>query len=115
VVMAAGVLLPLCGFCIFLCAYWLERWFPDGPPDWLLIHDDWRPFERKYWVLNILEFLGNILGVVLFLVAICVLVAVGYGYCACRLFLVVEAFIGLRELPADVYITPSWSQLRPHL
>jgi hypothetical protein len=104
VVMAAGVLIPLC----WLCADWPQRWFPDRPPDW-------HPPQRRRWVRNILVFLGISIGVVLGLVAGCVLAAVIYGYCACRLFLVVEAFIGLRELPADVYITPSWSQLLPHL
>jgi len=36
-------------------------------------------------------------------------------YCSCRVFLVVEAFISIRELPIDAYKTPAWSQLLPHL
>jgi len=35
--------------------------------------------------------------------------------CSCRVFLVVEAFISIRELPIDAYKTPTWSQLLPHL
>ncbi|KAL9600255.1 MAG: hypothetical protein Q9219_003299 [cf. Caloplaca sp. 3 TL-2023] len=31
-----------------------------------------------------------------------------------RAFLVVEAFVSVRELPASAYMTPSWSQVFPH-
>jgi hypothetical protein len=36
-------------------------------------------------------------------------------YVCCRFFLVVEAFISIRELPVGAYLTPNWSQLIPHL
>ena len=36
-------------------------------------------------------------------------------YAAARLFLVLEAFISLREMPIDVYTTPTWTQFLPHL
>ena len=36
-------------------------------------------------------------------------------YCGCRMFLVVEAFISIRELPIDAYKTPAWTQLLLHL
>jgi len=36
-------------------------------------------------------------------------------YCCCRMFLVVEAFLSIRELPIDAYKTPAWTQLIPHL
>lgn len=36
-------------------------------------------------------------------------------YFLCRGFLVVEAFIGLRSLPGDVFRTPDWTQYLPHL
>ena len=36
-------------------------------------------------------------------------------YCGCRMFLVAEAFISIRKLPIDVYKTPAWTQLIPHL
>ncbi|KAI4135952.1 MAG: hypothetical protein LQ341_005821 [Variospora aurantia] len=32
-----------------------------------------------------------------------------------RAFLVIEAFVSVRELPASAYVTPAWSQVFPHL
>ena len=37
------------------------------------------------------------------------------SYISSRIYLVVEAFISLRELPIDAYKTPTWTQLIPHL
>ena len=42
-------------------------------------------------------------------------IAAVYSYVGSRIFLVVEAFISLRELPIDAYKTPAWTQLIPHL
>lgn len=39
----------------------------------------------------------------------------GTAYLMARAFLVVEAFISLRSLPASAYETPDWTQLFPHL
>jgi hypothetical protein len=39
----------------------------------------------------------------------------GLSFCLARIFIVVEAFVGLRELSARAYDTPSWSQVLPHL
>lgn len=39
----------------------------------------------------------------------------GTAYLIARAFLVVEAFISLRSLPASAYETPDWTQLFPHL
>lgn len=39
----------------------------------------------------------------------------GIAYLMARAFLVVEAFISLRSLPASAYETPDWAQLFPHL
>ncbi|KAF2466062.1 uncharacterized protein BDR25DRAFT_377739 [Lindgomyces ingoldianus] len=39
----------------------------------------------------------------------------GVSYVASRMFLVVEAFVSIREVPVRVYDTPSWSQVFPHL
>ena len=39
----------------------------------------------------------------------------GFAFCIARAFIVVEAFISIRELPATAYDTPNWSQLLPHL
>jgi hypothetical protein len=37
------------------------------------------------------------------------------AYIPARIFLVVEAFISLRDMPVEVYQTPNWTQLIPHL
>ena len=39
----------------------------------------------------------------------------GTGYILARAFLVVEAFISLRSMPQDVFYTPDWVQVIPHL
>lgn len=39
----------------------------------------------------------------------------GIAYLMARVFLVVEAFISLRSLPASAYETPDWTRLFPHL
>ena len=48
--------------------------------------------------------------VILTLCAIC-----GAAYIFARAFLVIEAFLSMRELPSQAYDTPEWSQLIPHL
>ncbi|KAJ4184030.1 hypothetical protein NW767_013373 [Fusarium falciforme] len=35
-------------------------------------------------------------------------------YVCCRVFIVVEAFVALRQVPVGVYISPSWVQMVPH-
>lgn len=45
-----------------------------------------------------------------------ILLAMGVlGYLAARVYLVVEAFISLRSVPASAYHTPDWTQYLPHL
>lgn len=39
----------------------------------------------------------------------------GVAYIFARVFLVVDAFVSLRALPASAYETPNWSSLIPHL
>jgi len=39
----------------------------------------------------------------------------GAAYAFARIFLVVEAFISIRELPVAAYGTPDWTQVIPHL
>lgn len=80
---------------------------------WLLIHllaHKYKGVDR-YWerVLNneASWFSYAVLGV---LCTVC-----GFCYVFARLFLVVEAFISIRSLPADAYDTPSWTSLIPHL
>lgn len=38
-----------------------------------------------------------------------------YFFAFARLFLVIEAFISLRELPVEAYLASSWAQFIPHL
>ena len=38
----------------------------------------------------------------------------GSAYLLARAFIVIEAFLGIRSLPADAYTTASWSQVFPH-
>jgi hypothetical protein len=44
-----------------------------------------------------------------------ILIPAGFLYCCCRIFLVVEAFISIRDLPIDAYKTPEWTQFLLHL
>ena len=46
---------------------------------------------------------------------LCVIPVIFLCYGCCRIFLVVEAFISIRELPIDAYKTAAWTQLLPHL
>jgi hypothetical protein len=39
----------------------------------------------------------------------------GTAYIFARIFLVLEAFISIRQLPIAAYKTPDWTQLIPHL
>jgi hypothetical protein len=65
--------------------------------EWMEEHMDERLKDTLIWAIII-----TVLMVLLF-------------YCGCRMFLVVEAFISIRELPIDAYKTPAWTQLIPHL
>ncbi|KAI9849073.1 MAG: hypothetical protein M1838_000274 [Thelocarpon superellum] len=39
----------------------------------------------------------------------------GLAFIFARMFLVIEAFISIRQLPAAIYQTPDWTQIFPHL
>lgn len=56
---------------------------------------------EKSWLSDV--FLGS-------LVCLC-----GSAFILARAFIVVEAFVSIRELPVMAYDTPSWSQIWPHL
>jgi hypothetical protein len=56
-----------------------------------------------------------IVAFILLLVLVVPLVVGILAYVPARMFLVVEAFISLRDLPIQVYQTPDWTQLIPHL
>jgi hypothetical protein len=69
------------------------------------------PIIDRVWVTyneRRLGWLGTF--VITILCAMC-----GVTYIIARGYLVVEAFTSIREVPTDVYRTPSWSQMFPHL
>lgn len=49
-------------------------------------------------------------GVITFLCILC-----GASYIVSRAYLVIEAFVSIRLVPSNVYQTPAWSQIFPHL
>jgi len=64
------------------------------------------------------KFLFSMLSVVfkvLFSVSRAIFMASVIFYIFCRMVLVVQAFVSVRELPLDAYRTPAWTQLLPHL
>ena len=69
----------------------------------------WKPFD-EYWNRTVLpqpSFAKSIP-----LVACCAVR--GAMYILVRAFLVIEAFISIRQLPASAYETPNWTQVIPH-
>lgn len=69
------------------------------------------PFIDKTWVAFNERRLGWLgMGVIMVLIVMC-----GVSYVVSRTYLVIEAFGSMREVPEDVYRTPSWSQVFPHL
>lgn len=38
----------------------------------------------------------------------------GFSLFLARIFIVVEAFVSIRELPVEAYDTPQWSDVFPH-
>ncbi|QDS70094.1 hypothetical protein FKW77_005027 [Venturia effusa] len=57
--------------------------------------------RKTFWLTDV---------VIILLCTIC-----GLAYIFSRAYLVVEAFVSLRELPKGAYETPSWTQVLPHL
>ena len=72
--------------------------------------------KRSRSLLNVFgtEFVDN-LNVLVKLFAVPIFSIALALYCAARAFIVVEAFISLRSLPADAYKTPNWTAWLPHL
>jgi hypothetical protein len=69
------------------------------------------PFIDTIWVMFNERRLGwSGTGVITLLCILC-----GVSYILSRGFLVVEAFVSIREVPHRVYETPAWSQVFPHL
>lgn len=85
----------------FCAAFWLltnmlAHLFPSIDRVWVAYN------ERKlswFWI-----------GVITLLCILC-----GVSYIVSRAYLVIEAFVSIRRVPPDVYLTPVWSQVFPHL
>src|SRR3569833_1028185 len=45
----------------------------------------------------------------------CLVVSAGLAFALARVFLVIEAFVSLRRVPPEMYLTPDWSGFVPHL
>ncbi|KAF2036768.1 hypothetical protein EK21DRAFT_51457 [Setomelanomma holmii] len=85
----------------FCAAFWLltnllAKVFPGIDRVWVAYNE-----RRLGWVS------------VSLITSLCVLC--GVSYVVSRAFLVVEAFVSIREVPEDVYKTTAWSQVFPHL
>lgn len=85
----------------FCAAFWLLTNF--------LAH--FFPFIDRLWVAYNERRLGFLSSAVI--TTLCILC--GVSYIVSRAYLVVEAFLSIRKVPKDVYQTPSWSQIFPHL
>lgn len=70
----------------------------------------WKPVD-DYWTRTVLPHPPIAKSIPI--VACCVVC--GVMYILVRVFLVIEAFISIRQLPASAYETPDWTQLIPHL
>jgi hypothetical protein len=80
---------------------------------WLFTHllAYYFPLIDRVWVAyneRRLAWLGTIV-----ITTLCILC--GVSYVVSRAYLVVEAFASIRKVPKEVYKTPSWSQVFPHL
>lgn len=101
------------GFAVSLCMTAWSSLRTKGDGDGSRVE---RIVKRSRSLLNVfgtefvdnLEVLVTLFAVPIFLIALAL-------YCAARAFIVVEAFISLRSLPADAYKTPNWTAWLPHL
>ena len=86
------------GFCGGL---WVVLNFIVSSTPWLNeFWEKWMDGEKKWWH-------NVILGTLVFVCGLSLMVA--------RTYIVVEAFLSIRELPVEAYATPSWAQIFPHL
>lgn len=68
-------------------------------------------FIDKVWVAYNDRRLGWFgFGLITLLCVLC-----GVSYVVSRAYLVIEAFVSIRRVPADAYETPAWSQVIPHM
>ncbi|MCJ1241384.1 hypothetical protein MMC14_009389 [Varicellaria rhodocarpa] len=91
----SSVFIAACGF-LWLSINWLARLSSSLNNYW-----DRVMAREAHWTSYLL--LGTICSVC------------GIAYVFARIFLVVEAFISIRQLPSAAYETPNWTQLIPHL
>ncbi|KAL6717240.1 hypothetical protein ACLMJK_005155 [Lecanora helva] len=80
---------------------------------WMLINltaQMWKPFDDYWNRTRLLRFpFARSTGLVI-VCGVC-----GSLYTFARMYLVIEAFISIRELPTSAYQTPDWTQIIPHL
>ncbi|PSN66377.1 hypothetical protein BS50DRAFT_526400 [Corynespora cassiicola Philippines] len=84
----------------FCAAFWLltnllAHFFPAVDRVWMAYNE-----RRLNWFWTVV------------ITLLCILC--GSSYIVSRAYLVVEAFVSIREVPLQVYNTPSWSQVFPH-
>lgn len=79
---------------VFICL--IANWFPRFDRFWVKFSQRKTP----WWSYPTVYALCSICGI---------------AYVLARVFLVVEAFVSIRKLPAASYDTPGWTQLVPHL
>jgi hypothetical protein len=79
---------------------------------WIILNylaQAYRPLNEFWerWMDGKVSWYFNV--VIGFLVILC-----GLSFCLARLYIVVEAAISIRSLPAEAYITPDWTRVFPH-
>lgn len=89
------------GWVTFCAAFWLmihllAYYFPAIDNIWVAYNE-----RRLGWLAT---------GVITLLCILC-----GLSFVGSRAFLVLEAFVSIREVPSGVYDTPNWAQVFPHL
>lgn len=86
------------GFCGGL---WVVLNFVVSSTPWLNdFWEKWMDGEKKWWH-------NVILGTLVFVCGLSLMIA--------RAYIVIEAFLSIRELPVEAYETPTWAQVFPHL
>jgi len=112
---AAGIVLAVNWEPIWPIWIWVEEQLDAlldalrGPPPGDMQSQVLRVLSKVRWTLDF--------GLVSTSIVLCYII-LGFFfilYVSCRLYLVVGAYVSIRELPLDAYRTPEWSQLLPHL
>ena len=85
----------------FCAAFWLLR---------NMLAHLFPSIDRVWIAYNQRKLSWSWFGVITLLCLLC-----GVSYIMSRAYLVIEAFVSIRRVPPDVYLTPVWSQVFPHL